>query len=80
MKTQHPKKKRKRSVIREFNFARSVPNKYALRYARETNVVVIEPDLVKLFPNSVAVNHALRSLANAFVKARRGESTNFPSR
>ncbi|MBI5474969.1 MAG: hypothetical protein HY961_21720 [Ignavibacteriae bacterium] len=71
MKTQHSKKRIKNSHPKEFNFARSIPNKYAERYARETNVVVIEPDLVKLFPNSVAVNHALRSIANALGKSKK---------
>ena len=34
--------------------------KYASRYKEGTNVVVIEPDLHKFFPNSEAVNRALR--------------------
>jgi hypothetical protein len=34
--------------------------KYAKSYRDGTNVVVIDPDLQKLFPNSEAVNRALR--------------------
>ena len=34
--------------------------KYAKRYQQGTNVVVIEPDLNQVFPNSASVNHALR--------------------
>jgi len=34
--------------------------KYAKRYREGTNVVLIDPDLQKLFPNSDAVNRALR--------------------
>jgi hypothetical protein len=34
--------------------------KYAKRYREGTNVVLIDPDLHKLFPNSEAVNRALR--------------------
>ena len=37
-----------------------VRGKYAKRYREGTNVVVIDPDLHKLFPNSEAVNRALR--------------------
>jgi hypothetical protein len=37
--------------------------KYASRYREGTNVVLIEPELHKLFPNSEAVNNALRSYA-----------------
>ncbi len=34
--------------------------KYARRYREGTNVVLIDPDLHKLFPDSEAVNRALR--------------------
>ena len=34
--------------------------KYAMRYREGTNVVLIDPDLHKLFPTSEAVNRALR--------------------
>ena len=39
-----------------------VRGKYAARYAKATNIVVIEPALTKAFPNNEAVNDALRSL------------------
>jgi hypothetical protein len=34
--------------------------KYAKKYREGTNVVLIDPGLQKLFPNSEAVNRALR--------------------
>ena len=34
--------------------------KYAKRYRESTNVVLIDPDLHKIFPDSEAVNKALR--------------------
>ena len=37
--------------------------KYAKQYQEGTNIVVIDPDLQKLFPNSAAVNRALREYA-----------------
>jgi hypothetical protein len=37
-----------------------VRGKYAKKYREGTNVVLIDPDLHKLFPNSEAVNRALR--------------------
>ena len=37
-----------------------VRGKYARRYREGTNVVLIDPDLQKLFPNSEVVNRALR--------------------
>ena len=37
--------------------------KYAGRYAESSNVVVLDPDVAAAFPNTVAVNEALRGLA-----------------
>ncbi len=37
-----------------------VRGKFAKRYRDGTNVVLIDPDLHRLFPNSEAVNQALR--------------------
>jgi hypothetical protein len=39
-----------------------VRGKYRASYKKGSNVVVIEPDLVKTFPNAKAVNDALREL------------------
>jgi hypothetical protein len=50
-------------MLREYDFSQGVRGKYARRYARGTNVVVLEPDVAKVFPNAEAVNSALRSLA-----------------
>jgi hypothetical protein len=36
--------------------------KYAARLAEESNVVVLEPEVAKIFPNDKAVNEALRGL------------------
>jgi len=38
--------------------------KYAKSYRAGTNVVLIDPDLHKLFPTSEAVNRALRDYAS----------------
>lgn len=37
--------------------------KYAARYREGSNIALIEPDLHRLFPNSEAVNRALRKYA-----------------
>ena len=44
--------------------------KYARRYREEgTNLVRIDPDLLKLFPDSEAVNRALREYAEEHKKS-----------
>jgi hypothetical protein len=40
-----------------------VRGKFASRYREGTNIVLVDPDLHKLFPNSEAVNQALRKFA-----------------
>lgn len=58
---------------REYDFSKSVRGKYAKRYAEGPDVVFLDPDLVKSFPNSAAVNRALLSLVTA--RARRHRNT-----
>ena len=55
----------------EYDFSRGVRGKYARRYAQGTNVVVLDPDIVRVFPNAEAVNSSLRALAGII---RRGKS------
>jgi hypothetical protein len=47
----------------EYDFSRGVRGKYARRYAQGANVVVLEADVAKIFPNAEAVNDSLRALA-----------------
>ncbi|MBU4443815.1 hypothetical protein KJ656_01875 [bacterium] len=55
-------------MLEEYDFSKGVKGKYSRRYAKGTNVVVIEPDVVKYFPDHDAVNEALRSLATIIEK------------
>lgn len=56
-------KKNRSDMQAEYDFSRGVRGKYARRYAEGTNVVVLDPDVAKLFPNAEAVNSSLRSWA-----------------
>ena len=51
-----------RSEYRRSDFGCLVRGKYTARVAAETNVVVLEPEVAKVFPNDQAVNEALRGL------------------
>ena len=53
-------------MLKEYDFRGGVRGKYAKRYAQGTNVIVLEPGLAKVFPDSKSVNNALRALADAF--------------
>jgi hypothetical protein len=49
-------------MLKEYDFSQGARGKYAKRYAEGTNVVIIEPDVAKVFPDHDSVNQALRSL------------------
>ena len=58
----------------EYDFSKAVRGVTAARYAQGTNVVLLDPDVVQVFPDSRAVNEALRTLArltrNELAKAK----------
>jgi hypothetical protein len=60
-------------MLAEYDFGRGVRGKYAKRYAEGTNVVVIEPDVAKYFPDHESVNEALRGLVVIIKKQKKGE-------
>jgi len=47
----------------EYDFSGGIRGKYAKRYAEGTNVIVLDPELADLFPDSKSVNDALKYLA-----------------
>ncbi len=58
-------------MLEEYDFSKGVRGKYTKRYAEGTNVVVIEPDIAKFFPDHDSVNQALRSLAEIIKKHKK---------
>jgi len=55
----------------EYDWSKALRNPYAGRYAAGSNIVVLEPDVAALFPNSASVNEALRSLASVMAGRKR---------
>ena len=47
----------------EYDFSKAARGVTAARYAQGTNVVLLDPDVAQLFPDSRAVNEALRTFA-----------------
>lgn len=66
-----PKASEVREMRAEYDFSGGVRGKHAARYAQGTNVVVLEPDVAKAFPDSAAVNEALRALLPIVGRANR---------
>jgi hypothetical protein len=63
MKKKRPAKPE--SMRPEYDFSGGVRGKYSERFAKGTNVVVLDPDVAAVFNDSKAVNEALRVLAQS---------------
>ena len=53
----------------EYDFSGGVRGKYAERYAEGANIVVLDPDVAKVFRDSKSVNQALRALVEVANRA-----------
>lgn len=73
MRVQHQKKNENNTKMKntkEYDFSKGVRGKYSKRFKSGTNVVVLEPDVAKVFRNSAAVNEMLRMLAKIALRAK----------
>jgi hypothetical protein len=50
-------------ILPEYSLQGGVRGKYAERYARGTNLILLDPDVAEIFPDAESVNRALRALA-----------------
>ena len=64
-------RERQADMLPEYDFSKGVRGKYAKRYAEGSNVVVLSPDLAKIFRISESVSEALRTLVRAGRKPSR---------
>lgn len=59
-----PKKKTPEPEMRaEYDFSKGARGKYAKRFLEGRNIILLDPDVAGLFPDSKTVNDALRALA-----------------
>ena len=54
----------------EYDFSRGKRGKYAARFAKGSNVVVLDPEVAEVFPDAEAVNQALKVLARSAREAK----------
>jgi urate oxidase len=55
--------KSRSDMLPDYDFSRGVRGKYAKSYAEGSNVVVLDPDVAKIFASRESVNRSLRNLA-----------------
>lgn len=51
-------------MLPEYDFSDGVRGKYAQRYAEARNLILLDPDLLDVFPDSESVSKALRGIAD----------------
>ena len=74
---QKPKPKSRRSpdpdrdtMRAEYDFSTAVRGVTAARYREGTNIIVLDPAVMDVFPDAAAVNEALRALAPVLRRQR----------
>jgi len=74
-KVSRPRAAMDRDTMRShYDFSKGVRGATAARYAQGANVVVIDPTVLDVFPDGIAVNEALRALAPVLRHQRRRRS------
>lgn len=63
--------KSEEEMLAEYDFHQGTRGKYATEYTSGTNIVVLDPDVADVFPDSESVNEALRLL----IRIARGAGT-----
>ncbi len=54
--------KKEYEMLPEYDFSNGIRGKYAKRYKEGVNIVKIDRDISKIFPDTKSVNEALRTL------------------
>ena len=54
--------KKQSEMLGEYDFSKGIRGKYAKAYHEGANIVKIDEDVTKVFPDSKSVNEALRTL------------------
>lgn len=61
-------------MLDHYDFSDAVRGKHAASYAEGTNLVILDPDVAKVFSNSKDVNDALRAVLEIVRVAKRKKS------
>jgi hypothetical protein len=59
---------------KEYDFSKGIRGKYAKKYRAGTNLVLLDPDVAKVFKTPKSVNQALRSLTQ-IIKAQKQKAS-----
>ena len=60
-------------MLAEYDFSNAVRGRYLDRFGEGRNIVVLDPDVAKVFKNSDAVNQALRAISEIMTQLKKGK-------
>lgn len=63
----------------DLDYRKARPNRFAERVYKDRRVVILDPDISKVFPTSESVNTVLRALITTRPKPRRAKTARQPS-
>jgi hypothetical protein len=55
-------------ILDEYDFSSGVRGKHVRQFSEGTNIVVLDPDVSQIFPDSESVNEALRAMGQIIEK------------
>ena len=61
-------------MLKEYDFSGGVRGKYAKRFAQGTNIVVLDPEVARVFPDSESVNRILRALSEVLKRQKKASA------
>jgi hypothetical protein len=64
-------KARSPEMRREYDFSGGIRGKYAKRFAHGTNIVVLDPEVARVFPDSESVNSILREISKVLKRQKK---------
>lgn len=63
----------------DFDYRKARPNRFAQRVSKDHRVVILDPDISKVFPTSESVNTVLRALITTMPKPPKAKTVRKPS-
>lgn len=60
--------KQKKDMLDEYDFSKGVRGKYVEEYNKGVNIIKLDKDVSKVFPDAKSVNEALRTLIHLLPK------------
>ena len=60
-------------MLEEYDFSNGVRGKYAQQYNDGVNIIKLDQDVRKIFPDAKSVNNALRTLINLIPQNQHGQ-------